>query len=111
MDRIHISQIEDPDLVKIIYKIKNGETQEFSPVDTGALQFEHRLCVLNVPSLKKEIIEDGKSMTYAVHPGTTKIYQDLKQTYWWDGMKRNVAEFVAHCLICQHVKAEHQRST
>jgi hypothetical protein len=37
------------------------------------------------------------------------MYKDLKENYWWEGMKRDVAEFVSKCLICQQVKAEHQR--
>ena len=41
---------------------------------------------------------------YTVHPGSTKMYHDLKQIYWWDGMKCDVAEFVAQCSNCQQVK-------
>ena len=36
------------------------------------------------------------------------MYQDLKVSYWWSGMKRDVLEFVTKCLVCQKVKAEHQ---
>ena len=48
-------------------------------------------------------------MPYSVHPGAIKIYQDLKQKYWWPGMKRVMLACVEQCLICQQVKAEHQR--
>ncbi|RVW93539.1 Transposon Ty3-G Gag-Pol polyprotein [Vitis vinifera] len=37
------------------------------------------------------------------------MYKDLRQNYWWSGMKRDIAQFVAQCLVCQQVKAEHQR--
>ena len=37
------------------------------------------------------------------------MYQDLKRHFWWNGMKRDVTEFVERCLTCQQVKAEHQR--
>ena len=37
------------------------------------------------------------------------MYHDLKDTYWWNGMKRDIAEFVSKCLTCQQVKLEHQR--
>ena len=53
-------------------------------------------------------IEAHKSK-FVVHPGGTKMYQDLKRQYWWEGMKRDVASFVAKCIFCQQVKAEHQR--
>ena len=43
-----------------------------------------------------------------MHPGSTKMYQDLKTSYWWSGMKRDVSEFVTKCMVCQKVKAEHQ---
>ena len=44
-----------------------------------------------------------------MHPGTTKMDQDLKKYFWWPGMKKETAEYVAHCLTCQQTKAEHQR--
>ena len=37
------------------------------------------------------------------------MYRDLKETFWWPGMKKKVAEFLAQCLPCQQVKAEHQK--
>ena len=43
-----------------------------------------------------------------MHPGSTKMYQDLKALYWWSRMKRDVSDFVAKCMVCQKVKAEHQ---
>nr|GFD39568.1 putative reverse transcriptase domain-containing protein [Tanacetum cinerariifolium] len=46
-----------------------------------------------------------------IHPGSTKMYHDLKQYFWWSGMKRDVATFVSKCLICQQVKIEHQRAS
>ena len=46
---------------------------------------------------------------YSVHPSSTKMYHDVKEMYWWNGMKRDIAEFVAKCPICQQAKLEHQR--
>ena len=43
-----------------------------------------------------------------MHSGSTKMYQDLKNSYWWFGMKRDVSKFVTKCMVCQKVKAEHQ---
>ncbi|KAA0041720.1 pol protein [Cucumis melo var. makuwa] len=45
-----------------------------------------------------------------MHPGSTKMHQDLKRVYWWRNMKREVAEFVSKCLVCQQVKAPRQKS-
>ena len=61
--------------------------------------------------LKKEIMEEAHSSAYAMHPGSTKMYHILREHYWWRGMKKDVAEFVSRYLICQQVKAEHQKPT
>jgi len=48
---------------------------------------------------------------YSIHPGVIKMYMDLRQKYWWNGMKVDIAHFVAHCDTCQRVKDEHQKPT
>lgn len=68
------------------------------------------MCVPNDNDLKREILEEAHHSTYIVHPGNTEMYHDLERYYWWSGMNREVAEFVARCLTCQQVKVEHQRS-
>ena len=45
-----------------------------------------------------------------MHPGSTKMYQDIKKLYWWNNMKREITEYVAKCLTCQQVKADHQKT-
>ena len=54
------------------------------------------------------ILNEAHSSSLSVHPGCTKMYNDLKQLYWWLSMKRDISKFVAKCSICQQVKAEHQ---
>ncbi|GJV22997.1 putative reverse transcriptase domain-containing protein, partial [Tanacetum coccineum] len=44
-----------------------------------------------------------------VHPGADKMYYDLRDLYWWPGMKRDIAEYVSRCLTCSKIKAEHQK--
>ena len=46
---------------------------------------------------------------YSIHPGSTKMYYDLREIYWSEGLKRYIAEFVAKCPNCKKVKAEHQK--
>jgi hypothetical protein len=58
--------------------------------------------------LKDKILCEAHEFAYSIHPGGNKMYYDLKATYWWYGMKRDVAEYVALCNPCQRVKAEHQ---
>ena len=54
------------------------------------------------------ILNEAHSSRMSVHPGSNKMYNDLKRQFWWPGMKRDISEFVSRCLICQQVKAEHQ---
>ena len=68
-----------------------------------------RMCVPEYGDLKKDIMEEAHSSAYAMHPGSTKMYRTLKEHYWWNGMKKEIAGFVSRCLTCQQVKAEHQR--
>ena len=59
------------------------------------------------PILLNRVLE-AHSGSFAIHPGNTKMYQDLKTSFWWSGMKRDISEFVTKCFVCQRVKAEHQ---
>ena len=68
-----------------------------------------RLCVPATEELKRQILEEAYSSAYAMHPGSTKMYRTLKEYYWWSEMKREVAEYVSKCFICQQVKAERQK--
>jgi ribosomal protein L11 len=55
------------------------------------------------------ILKEAHDSDYSIHPGSIKMYQDLKRKYWWYGLKRDVATHMAMCEVCQRVKAEHQR--
>jgi hypothetical protein len=67
--------------------------------------------VPNVKELKDKILREAHEFAYSIHPRGNKMYHDLKATYWWYGMKRDIAKYVALCDTCQQVKAEHQRPT
>jgi len=55
------------------------------------------------------ILREAHDSAYSIHPGSTKMYLDLKKKYWWCGLKRDVAKYVAICDTWQRVKIEHQR--
>ncbi|XP_062099744.1 uncharacterized protein LOC133805580 [Humulus lupulus] len=75
----------------------------------GFLYHKGRLVVANIIDLRESLMIESHRSKFAIHPRSTKMYQDLKRQYWWEGMKRDVANFVAKCVVCQQVKAEHQR--
>jgi hypothetical protein len=64
--------------------------------------------VPNVKELKDKILCEAHESVYSIDSGGNKMYHDLNATYWWYGMKRDVAECVALCDTCQRVKAGHQ---
>jgi hypothetical protein len=72
------------------------------------LWYKGRICVPNVKELKDKILCEAHESAYSIHLGRNKMYHDLKAIYWWYGMKRDVAEYVALCNTCQGVKVEHQ---
>jgi hypothetical protein len=101
-------QLEDENIQEIKHKIKEENSLGFIEDDQGALWHKGRICVPNIKELKEKILHEAHKSTYSIHPGGNKMYHDLKATYWWYRMKRDVAEYVAHCDTCQIVKAEHQ---
>ncbi|GJY14390.1 putative reverse transcriptase domain-containing protein [Tanacetum coccineum] len=55
------------------------------------------------------IMDEAHNSKYLVHPGADKMYYDLRDIYWWPGMKKDTALYVSKCLTCSKIKAEHQR--
>ena len=76
--------------------------------EDGFLYYRDQVCVLNDDELKKSILEEAHSGSFAMHLGSTKMYPDLKTSYWCSRMKRDVLDFVTKCMVCQRVKEEHQ---
>ncbi|KAL0554438.1 hypothetical protein IC582_008359 [Cucumis melo] len=107
--RIIDAQSNDPYLIEKRGLAEAGQTAEFSLSSDGGLLFERRLCVPSDRAIKTELLTEAHSSPFSMHPGSTKMYQDLKRVYWWRNMKREVAEFVSKCLVCQQVKAPRQK--
>jgi hypothetical protein len=81
----------------------------FTDDDQGVLWHKGRICVPDIKEIKNLILREAHDSAYSIHPGGNKTYQDLKVSYWWYGMKHEVAEYIALCDNYQRVKAEHQR--
>ena len=67
------------------------------------------MCIPDVDNLREEILNEVHFVAYSVHPGVTKMHHSIRDLYWWDGLKKDVADYVSKCLTCQRVKAEHQK--
>nr|GFB69336.1 putative reverse transcriptase domain-containing protein [Tanacetum cinerariifolium] len=59
--------------------------------------------------LRTVIMHESHKSKYSIHPGSDKMYQDMKKLYWWPNMKADIATYVSKCLTCAKVKVEHQR--
>ncbi|GKC15537.1 putative reverse transcriptase domain-containing protein [Tanacetum coccineum] len=83
--------------------------QQMERREDGSLYFLDRIWVLLVGGVRTIIMDETHKTRYSVHPRADKMYHDLRDMYWWLGMKKDIAIYVSKCLTCSKVKAEHQR--
>ena len=108
-DRIRGCQFEDKALGSLRDRVLAGNGDQATLDPDGVLRFAGRICVPRVGDLIQLILSEAHESRYSIHPGTAKMYRDLRQHYWWSGIRRDIADFVYRCLCCQQVKAEHLR--
>jgi hypothetical protein len=101
LEEIQRGQLEDEKIQEIKRNIKEEKSSGFSEDDEGVLWYKGTIYVPNVKELKDKVLREAHESAYSIHPGGNKIYHDLKITYWWYSMKRDVAEYVALCDTCQ----------
>ncbi|XP_070036671.1 uncharacterized protein [Nicotiana tomentosiformis] len=93
-------QYDDPRMIVLKDMIQHGDAKEVSIGDDGVLQMQGQLCVTNVDRLREFILEEAHSLRYSIHSGVVKMYQGLRQHYWWRRMKKDMVEYVARYLNC-----------
>nr|GFC72971.1 putative reverse transcriptase domain-containing protein [Tanacetum cinerariifolium] len=93
------AQKEDSEIWTIVENL--DKQVEFRLDDDDVLWQDTRLVVPNDATLREALLIEAHSSPFFIHPGSTKMYHNLKQHFWWSGMKRDVATFVSRCLICQ----------
>ncbi|XP_070034778.1 uncharacterized protein [Nicotiana tomentosiformis] len=81
-DHIRERQYDDPHLLVLKDTVQNGDARAVTIRDDGVLRMHGRICVPNVDGLRELILEKAQSSRYSIHPGATKMYQDLRQHYW-----------------------------
>ncbi|TYK04344.1 reverse transcriptase [Cucumis melo var. makuwa] len=75
--------------------VETGQGEDFSISSDDGLMFKGRLCVPEDSAVKIELLTEGHSSPFTMHPRSTKMYQDLRSVYRWRNMKREVADFVS----------------
>jgi hypothetical protein len=101
LQEIHKGQEEDEKIQEIKRNIKEEKSPGFSEDDQGVLWYKGRICVPNIKELKDKIHRKAHESAYSIHLGGNKMYHDLKVSYWWYGMQRDITEYVALCDTCQ----------
>ena len=110
LSRVIKSQGQDTKISSIKDRVQSSIGDEGWAIHTdGILRFRERVMVPQSANLREEILREFQCSRFVVYPGGTKMYHDLRHQYYWSGMKKHVGDYVHRCLMCQKIKAEHQR--
>ena len=95
LSRVIESQGQDVEQVSIRDRVQSGRADEGWAIHTyGSLRYMGWVVVPQSTELREEILREFHCSRFAVHPGGTKMYHDLRRQYYWTGMKRHVRDFV-----------------
>jgi hypothetical protein len=94
---IRKDQLEDAKIQEIKEQIKEDKALGFNVDEQGMLWYKKRLCVPEVKEIRELILHEAHDSAYSIYPENTKMYHNLKSRYWWYGMKRAVAKYIALC--------------
>nr|GFA36760.1 putative reverse transcriptase domain-containing protein [Tanacetum cinerariifolium] len=84
--------------LKALAEWLRGLETHFERRDDGGIYFFDRIWISSVGGVRKQITDEAHTSRYSIHPGADKMYYDLRDLYWWPGMKRDIAEYVSRCL-------------
>ncbi|GJX29985.1 putative reverse transcriptase domain-containing protein [Tanacetum coccineum] len=96
-------------LVETSRELENPRKEKLEPRADRTLCLNNRSWLSCYGDLRTLIMHESHKSKYSVHPGSDKMYQDMKKLYWWPNMKADIATYVSKCLTCLKVKAEHQK--
>ncbi|GJW41302.1 putative reverse transcriptase domain-containing protein [Tanacetum coccineum] len=87
----------------------HGIINKLEPRADGTLCLNNQSWIPLFRDLRALIMHESHKSKYSIHPGSDKMYQDLKKLYWWPNMKAKIATYVSKCLTCAKVKIEYQK--
>jgi hypothetical protein len=108
-DRVLVAQQADGKVKEIKERVNKGIETSFQMLSDGLIAMGRRIYLPEDKILKDEVLREAYESRFTTHPESTKMYRDLKENYWWPNMKREIAEFVSNCGICQQVEIERQK--
>jgi len=110
-DLIIEAQKKDKGVKEIQRRLSEGDPQVscFHQDNQNVLWFNNQIVVPKDFELRKQILNEAHTSRLSIHPSSNKMYQDLKQQFWWTRMKREIAKYVSECDIYRRVKASHLR--
>ncbi|GKB81015.1 putative reverse transcriptase domain-containing protein, partial [Tanacetum coccineum] len=86
-----------------------GLDAQFERQDDSGLYFMDLIWIPSTGNVRTLILDEAHTSKYSIHPGADKMYYDLRDLYWWPGMRKDIALYVSKCLTCSKIKAEHQK--
>jgi hypothetical protein len=96
--------------IKVLRELtKEGKAEDYRVDEQGTVWMKEWICVPQDKALLEQIMKEAHDSRYSIHPGSTKMYKDLKTTYWWKDTRRDIAHYVACCDTCSRLKIEHQK--
>ena len=104
------NQESDPILFELKGEVHNQRVVVFFHGGDGVLCYQGRLYVLDVGKLRKHILAEVHNSRYSIHPGATNMHFNLREVYWWNGMKMDIADFMSKYSNFQQVKVEHHKA-
>jgi hypothetical protein len=110
LQRIMDAQKDNEGMKHIREKIEARKAKCFRKDDQGIVWFNNRIVVPKNEEIRQHILDEAYLSRYSIHPGSTKMYHDLKQHYWWTKMKIEIACYVPRCDTCRRVKAIHMKT-
>jgi hypothetical protein len=110
-DEIIAAQKNDDGMGHINRRMREGDPKVacFHEDVEGTTWFKERLILPKKEALKKKILDEAHTSRYSIHPGSTKMYHDLRQEFWWTRMKRETARYVSECDTCRKVKPDYMK--